>query len=135
MARLERNRNFMFLDGRRKNRKAVQSFINSGRSRSNIWQISVTARSTAPLGWANKPQGTSAMGLALCGQSTIPYNSNVTSHELLSDSGHQESLERLDAERARSTQSNSPPTSNEVTPSLLISTGRKLISVDPFANL
>jgi hypothetical protein len=136
MAPLEHNRNFMFLDGRRKDRKAVQSFINSGRSKSNVWHMSVTARSTAPLGWANKPQDTSAVGLAFCGQSATPRNSGLTSQVLLrTEFGYQESLERPDAEQARSTQSRSPPDSNEVTPSPLTSTGRKLISVDPFANL
>jgi hypothetical protein len=136
MASSEGSPNFLFVDGREKKRRGIQSFINSRRLRNEVLKKSLATRSNAPVGWVEQPRSSvdlHARGPALRKvssdqQADSPTPSNVAYEET-------ESSRSTDLEPSPSPDADCALVSGPPTRSLLTAVERELLHVDPFANL
>ena len=136
MASSEDSPNFLFVDGRGKKRRGIQSFINSRRLRNEVLKKNLATRSNAPVGWVEQPR--SSVDLHTCGPALRKVSSDQQSDSPIpSDVAYEET------ESSRATDLEAPPSSDAdcvlvsrpPTQSLLTAVERELIHVDPFANL
>jgi hypothetical protein len=136
MASNEDSSNFLFVEGRGKKRRGIQSFINSRRLRNEVLKKSLATRSNAPVGWVEQPRSsadlhTSGPSLRKASpdqQSDSPIPGDVTDDET-------ESPLTTDLGLSSSTDTDYALASSPPAQSLLAAVERELIHVDPFANL
>jgi hypothetical protein len=136
MASSEGPPNFLFVDGRGKKRRGIQSFINSRRLRNEALKKNLATRSKAPVGWVEQPRGSvdlhtrdpTLRKASSDQQADSPTPSHVAYEE--TRSSRFTDLEPPPSSDTDYTLVSSPPTQ-----SLLTAVERELIHVDPFANL
>jgi len=128
--------NFLFVDGREKKKRGIQSFINSRRLKNEALKKNLATRSKAPVGWVEQPL--SSVDLHTCSPTLRKASSDQQAY-----SPTPNEVAYVKAESSRSTSLEPPPSSDAnyvlvsspPTQSLLTAVERELIHVDPFANL
>jgi hypothetical protein len=128
--------NFLFVDGREKKRRGVQSFINSRRLRNEVLRKSLATRSKAPVGWVEQPRSSVDLHIR------SPTLRKVSSDQQ-ADSSTPSHVAYQETKSSQSTDLEPPPSpstdyilvSSLPTQSLLTAVERELIHIDPFANL
>ena len=136
MASSEDSPNFLFVNGREKKRRGIQSFINSRRLKNEALKKTLATRSKAPVGWVEQPHG--SVDLHTCSPTLRKASSNQQA-----DSPTSSAAAYVKTESSPSTDLEPPPSSDAgyvlvsspPTQSLLTAVERELIHVDPFANL
>jgi hypothetical protein len=136
MASSEDSPDFLFVEGRGKKRRGIQSFINSRRLRNEVLKKSLTTRSNAPVGWVEQPRGSADLHtrdptlrkVSSDQQSDYPMPGDVACEET-------ESSQATDLEPPPPSDTDCALVSSPPTQSLLTTIERELIHVDPFANL
>src|SRR5271155_4869654 len=136
MASSEGSPNFLFVDGREKKGRGIQSFINSRRLRNEALKKNLATRSKAPVGWVEQPR--SSVDL----HARSPTLRKASSDQQ-ADSPTPSEVAYVMTESSQSTGLEPPPppdadyvlVSSPRTQSLLTAVERELIHVDPFANL
>src|SRR5271170_2166075 len=129
MASSEGSPNFLFIDGREKKRRGIQSFINSRRLRNEALKKNLATRSKAPVGWVEQPRSSVDLHTR---SPTLQADSPTPSEAayVKTESSRSTDLEPSPSSDADYVLVSSPPTQ-----SLSTAIERELIHVDPFANL
>lgn len=130
MASSEGSPNFLFVDGREKKKRGIQSFINSRRLRNEALKKNLATRSKVPVGWVEQPR------------SSVDLHTRSPTLQKASSDQQADSPTPSEVAYVKTESSPPPPSdadyvlaSSPPTQSLLTAVERELIHVDPFTNL